>query len=266
MRKKFLIIFSLVALIALTLSFTVVLAKNKQAVDDQNLPEEEGVYDVSGHPGMKLRVFVHRAKPGPAPEPTLQCSLPDPASDAMVAGAGWRIPSGISWKYRVNPNVPASLGSGLSSIVTNSFAAWTGALPASSGITLAYDGTTAANRAVGDGQNIIAWGRTSGSALGVTYIWYQNGVALELDTIMNQKFSWYWSDPATWGSEPTCAYTGVYDAQNILTHELGHWFGLDDHYTSDYTNNTMYGYGSKGEVKKDTPTAGDITGLNSLYQ
>jgi len=158
--------------------------------------------------------------------------------------------------------VPSTISPNLGTIINNSFAVWENALPTGSGVTLAYDGPTSANRAVYDRQNIIAWGRTSGSALGVTYIWYQNGIAIELDTIMNEKFSWGWANQST---NPLCAYSNVYDAQNILTHELGHWFGLNDHYTADYVNNTMYGYGSKGEVKKDTLTAGDIAGINLIY-
>lgn len=79
---------------------------------------------------------------------------------------------------------------------------------------------------------------------------------------MNEKSSWNWANQNT---NLLCGWTNVYDAQNILTHELGHWFGLDDHLTANYQNNTMYGYGSKGEVKKDTLTQGDIDGINAIY-
>ena len=227
-------------------------------------PDKSGIYDVPGHPGMKVRVFVHPAKPakpGTGSLSELKCGLTDPSSDAIVSEAGWIIPEG-TWKYRVNPIAPSTISSDLDTIVQNSFEAWTTTTDLNnSKVSLHYDGTTGINRATYDGQNIIAWGRTSGSALGVTYIWYQNGVAYELDTIMNNKFSWNWGG----GTSALCAYTNVYDAQNILTHELGHWFGLDDHYTSDYVNNTMYGYGSKAEIKKDTPEQGDIAGVNALY-
>ena len=70
-----------------------------------------------------------------------------------------------------------------------------------------------------------------------------------------------WSQMAT-----DCAYIESYDAQNILTHEIGHWFGLDDEYdATNYQNATMYGYGSKTEVKKNTLTDGDINGLRAIY-
>ena len=76
------------------------------------------------------------------------------------------------------------------------------------------------------------------------------------------KFNWAWSDQTT---NSNCAYSGIYDAQNILTHETGHWMGLDDTYTDEFTNNTMYGYGNTGEVKKDTLSSGDVNGVNSIY-
>ena len=58
----------------------------------------------------------------------------------------------------------------------------------------------------------------------------------------------------------------AYDAQEILTHELGHWMGLGDMYdAANYQNATMYGYGSKAEVKKDTLSTGDISGIGVIY-
>lgn len=252
MTKKYIIVGALVSLI---FGLSPVLAAKPVSTD---IPEVDGVYDVAGHPHMKVRVFVHKANAKPGSGSSLQCGLADPASAAVDASAGWVIPTG-NWTYRLNPAAPGSLGSNVTTIVANSFATWMGISDLAGKVNLIKGANTSANRAVFDGQNIIAWGHTSGSALGVTYIWYQSGVAIEIDTIMNNKFAWNWS------SQTNCAWTNVYDAQNILTHELGHWFGLDDHYTSDYANNTMYGYGSKVEVKKNTLTAGDIAGIQNLY-
>lgn len=227
------------------------------------IPEVSGVYDVPGNPGMKVRVFVHNVKSAkPGPTSNLICTgITDDNSNAVVDSAGWKVPS-TPWNYFVNQTAPSSISGEVSAIVDRSFDTWMSIAKLASAVNLQYGGTTSANRAVYDGQNIIAWGRASGSALGVTYIWYQNGIAIELDTIMNNKFTWDWADQT---NNNLCAYSNVYDAQNILTHELGHWFGLDDHYTSDYLNNTMYGYGSKMEIKKDTLTTGDINGINAIY-
>jgi len=258
MKKTFFIPILLVVLLAF--SFTVLAAKPKTI----ELPEQAGLYDVPGHPELKLRVFVYHEKPDKPgkptpPPPTPSCGLPDPDSSSLVDSAGWHV-SG-TWKYKLNTSsVPATVGSNnLITITSNAYKQWTDAI--NNKITITKDSNTTVDRAVLDGQNIIAWGNAPGSALAVSYIWYNRTtkVATEVDTIMNTKFTWYWSQ------KQNCAYQGVYDAQDILTHELGHTFGLDDMYEGVYANHTMYGYGSKGEVKKDTLTQGDIISVQSIY-
>lgn len=256
MTKKFFPILILALVIALGFSVNLASAKNDKNGD---IPEEDGIYNVPNHPELKVRVFVHKTKPNPNPEPTLQCNLSDPDSSAVVDPAGWKLPT--NWTYNLNPrSVPSSIGSAnLSTISSNAFTPW---LNAVSGVNLIRGEDTTINRKGYDGKNIIAWGTASGSALAVTYIWYNQITheATEVDTIMSQKFYWMWS-----GGDSTCAYTNSYDAQDIMTHELGHWFGLDDEYTSAYQNNTMYGYGSKGEAKADTLTTGDVLGIQAIY-
>lgn len=248
--------------------------------DDYMLPENEGVYDVPGRPDLKLKVFVYRGKddigekavksgkPVSAPVPPVEACASalaaDPDSSSIVSGAGWKLPS--VWTYRINfASVPATIGAAnAQTLIANAYNTWTGAV--GSKVTFSQGSDTLAASARRDYQNIVAWGRTSGTALAVTYTWYNSsGIAVEIDTIMNKKFTWYWSDPATWTAGETCAYQGVYDAQDILTHELGHTVGLDDKYTGEFVNNTMYGYGSKGETKKNTLTVGDILGAQAIY-
>lgn len=227
--------------------------------DDNNIPEEDGVYDVPGHPNLKLRVVVHNAKP-PDASNSLICGLTDPDSSSVVDPTGWYLPS--SWTYNLNTgSVPSSVGSAnLSTIASDAFIAWSNA----SGIVFARGSDTTMDRARYDSQNIVAWGRTQGTALAVTYTWYYTDTkqVAEVDTIMNKKFKWSWTP---YDSTNLCADNKTYDAQDILTHELGHWMGLDDEYTVSYVNNTMYGYGSKGEIKKDTLTQGDISGIQAIY-
>lgn len=227
------------------------------------IPEKNGDYADPEHPGLRVRVFVHepkQSKPDSTQSLSLVCPTDDPNSSSVVPPAGWHLPS--SWTYTLNPSsVPASVGAGnLTTIAGNAFAQWMGAAPTVN-ITKTASNTTV-NRARYDGQNIIAWGRTSGSALAVTYTWYytSTGQAAETDTIFNLKFPWYWN-----ATNYACTDANSYDAQDILTHETGHWMGLNDTYTAPYVDNTMYGYGSKGEVKKDTLTTGDIQGIQAIY-
>jgi len=58
---------------------------------------------------------------------------------------------------------------------------------------------------------------------------------------------------------------GKMDFENIATHELGHSVGLGDLYTSECSEQTMYGYATEGEIKKRTLEDGDIAGVRNLY-
>lgn len=226
------------------------------------IPERNGDYPDPEHPGVRVRVFIHEAK-GPQPltlSPVFSCT--DSDSSAIVNPTGWRLPTGI-WTYQLNiSSVPSSVGSdNLVTIANNAFNAWQAA---QNKVTFVRGINTFANKQSLDFKNIVSWGRTSGIALAVTYTRYYTATNLvaDVDTIMNQKFVWSWTDP----SVNSCSlYSTAYDAQNILTHELGHWMGLDDEYTQDFIDNTLYGYGSKGEVKKNTLTSGDITGAQAIY-
>lgn len=242
-------------------------------------PDVSGVYEVPERPGMKVRVFAHPPRPTPPPAPgatpkpsasptpaatvssSLVCNLADPPSNAVVGKAGWKIPSG-NWGYQLNvSSVPSSVGQGnLETIVNAGFNQYTSA--SRNKVTFVKGADTSVNRARLDGRNIITWGRASSGTLGVTYIWYytSTGLTAEIDTIMNNRYKWSWS-----GSN-SCADNLTYDAQDIMTHELGHWLGLDDEYNAaSFGNNTMFGYGSIGEVKKNTLTTGDISGVASIY-
>lgn len=241
---------------------------------DYELPEIEGAYDVPGHSKMKLRVFVYRAKPEDATTaekaarpgavvPNLTCGLPDMDSLEVVSPAGWRLANPLT--YNVNlESVPLTIGAANANIlIERSYTVWATALNGK--VSFVRGNNTTVSSAMLDGRNIVTWGRTSLTALAVTYVWYdtQTKEAVEIDTIMNKKFMWYWADQV---KNPGCAYSGVYDAQNILIHELGHTVGLGDEYDSVlYSDSTMYGFGSKTEVKKDTLTAGDLVGANKVY-
>lgn len=155
----------------------------------------------------------------------------------------------------------------MAALTANSFNAWSTPDVASK-VTFVKGANTSVNKAKYDGQNIISWGRTSGQALAVTYTWYytNTGEVAQVDTIFNSRFAWAWANQAANPAGQTnCAYQNYYDAQNIMTHELGHWMGLNDSYTSSFTDNTMFGYGSPTEVKKNTLTAGDTSAVNTLY-
>lgn len=255
--KKILQIFVAFA-ICLLVSSTSALAGQKPDKTLPDVPEENGDYADPGHPGVRVRVFVHKTKP----EMATAASCADPDSTAVVSWAGWKLPQG-TWTYNLNPSsVPSSVGSAnLETIAGTGFSTWQAA--ENNKVTFAKGPNTGVTRSAYDGVNAIAWGRTSGSALATTYVRYYtiSRLVVDVDTIMNKKFAWSWS-----GNVPgSCGDPNSYDAQNILVHEQGHWLGLDDEPTVGYVDNTMYAYGSKGEIKKNTPTTGDIAGVAAIY-
>lgn len=267
------IIFALIfvgAVLVLPSIFVLAARTDRGAAFD--LPEQAGIYEVSGRPDLKLRVFVHPIRPDRSADSALAatvCNLSDSDSSAVVGPAGWHLPA--VWTYNLNPTgVPSAIATTNWPIITaNSFDPWSDAL--SGRVSIARGLDSSKTRAALDNTHLVTWGRTNGSALGITYVWYNRttGVVTDLDTILNKKFTWAWSDPATWPAltapGTTCAHQNAYDAQAVLTHEIGHWFGLDDEYASNFVDNTMYGYGTKMETKPDTLTTGDLAGLNALY-
>ncbi len=117
-----------------------------------------------------------------------------------------------------------------------------------------YKGTTKRQAGKYDKYNVVSWGKYRRGIIAVTYIWYSGARVLETDTMMNTYYKWSLS-----GAD------GKMDAQNIMTHEFGHWLVLNDLYSdSDYWL-TMYGYANYGETYKRTLGAGDILGLKAIY-
>ena len=199
MNKYIKISIFLIAMIFLG-SFSVYAKVDKQDLISQleySLPEQAGIYDIPGRPDLKLRVYVYHdksvkfGKPSPVEE---TCGLSDPDSSSETPLADWKLPA--TWIYRLNTvSVPSTVGANnLSTIAQNAVKEWSNAID--NKVLISRGSNTTTNRAVMDGQNIIAWGRAPSGALAVSYIWYRaDGIAVEIDTIMNNKYVWYWSNP-----------------------------------------------------------------------
>lgn len=253
------------------------LAQNQNFAPSSEDAISDGVYDVAGHPELKVRVFVHHlpvkdarhSKPGGGSS-QLVCNIADPDSSTVTPVTGWHLPTSVTYSLNTG-SAPSSVGrNNLSIVASNAFTQWMNAVGGKVQFSRGTD--TTITTAKFDGLNLIAWGHTSGSALAVTYTWYNQstGLVSETDTIFNSNYPWNWSDPSTWTGKTlagtTCAYTNAYDAEDILTHETGHWMGLNDTYTASYSDNTMFGYGNLTETKKDTLASGDISGVQSIYK
>jgi hypothetical protein len=230
--------------------------------------------DNQGKGPLDKIVFVHYPKHNPANH----------------GGGGATILSGVlfpDYKYqgihwansRVNYYVNAPSNSYENGIV-DSFTTWNAA---STGISFHYAGKTSSQGDVSDGKNVVSWGSVPyANAIAVTYIWYSRASKLidEVDTVMNSTFPWAYEDtgappslsgPATASASRYADPVGYtpdpdsYDVRDIMTHEAGHWILLNDLYNAKDSLLTMYGYGSKGEISKDTLGYGDELGIEKAY-
>lgn len=167
--------------------------------------------------------------------------------------------------YVIDPAGSGLADTDIATAVANSFNAWNAASLAESdgrSIAFASDGFSAVGDPnTFDALNSVTWADLTSSypnAIAVTFAWHYQGSReiIQADTIFNNAAGFEWS--ATGAST-------AYDLQNIGTHEFGHWLQLGDLYSSRDSELTMYGYGTKGEIKKQTLGLGDTLGVQKLY-
>lgn len=114
-----------------------------------------------------------------------------------------------------------------------------------------------------DGKNEVYFADIdSPGAIGITITWGifggapKNRQLVEWDQVYDDvDFDW-----------STDGAADKMDFENIATHEIGHAIGMNDLYTNDCSQETMYGYASEGELNKRTLEIGDITGIKLLYK
>jgi len=154
--------------------------------------------------------------------------------------------------YYVNPSNRYSLSATqVVNIITTSENTWD---KETSFQVFSYSGTTTRSAGKRDGYNVVSWGSYKKGVIAVTYLWSIGGHMIETDTTLNTFYRWSLS------GEP-----GKMDVQNIMTHEFGHWCGLNDLYAdSDYWL-TMYGFSNYGVTYQRTLGLGDILGLQAVY-
>jgi hypothetical protein len=112
-----------------------------------------------------------------------------------------------------------------------------------------------------DGFNVLDFGNLTGSVVGLTcsrYVWVLGWQTHESDVRLdNSSRSWVTSTSGCTGSK--------FDVRSVLTHELGHFWGLADQYASSTSQLTMYGYSSTCSTTQRTLGKGDALGINALY-
>ena len=154
--------------------------------------------------------------------------------------------------YWINPGASGFDSNEIVTVVTTSTQTWD---EQTNAVVFTYQGTTTATAGIRDGNNVVDWGSWSdNNVIAVTMIWARGSRILETDLRMNTYYSW-----------SLTGQDGTMDMQSILTHEFGHWAGLNDLYkNADYWL-TMYGYAGYEQTWKQTLGLGDINGLQAVY-
>ena len=127
------------------------------------------------------------------------------------------------------------------------------------GNTTAEPGALGRDGTCSDGINTIGWGRVDDpDVVGEATMCLDKTehVIRDADIVLN--ISMWWSN----GPNPRRA---VYDVQEILTHEMGHWLSLTDQYSDTSSSQTMHGSADPNETRKRTPALGDVIGLQTAY-
>jgi hypothetical protein len=200
-------------------------------------------------------IHVHVTHGQAKPQSGANCSTAG-AANGVYAFTGWKV-QGNKTAHLNSATVPSGLGSSVTAQLQASFTAWgsQGGVP---DITVQANGTV--TKATANHSYDLMWGRTSGSAIAVTYTWQWTNGEIESDTVFNSRMRWFVAANEGDGCVETMA---AYDVANIATHEFGHTYGLG-HPAGDRWE-TMYAYGYTGETAKRSLASGDLAGINSLY-
>ncbi|UCB42733.1 MAG: matrixin family metalloprotease [Dehalococcoidales bacterium] len=122
-----------------------------------------------------------------------------------------------------------------------------------------------------NGDNEVGWMSFSAeglnpNAIAVTAVWIDGyNHIVEADMAMNTDLPWAQDNSVTDPDNETADTATAYDVQNIVTHEAGHFLMLEDLYSRPAGEQTMYGRGSLGELKKRSLEDGDIAGILAIY-
>jgi hypothetical protein len=228
--------------------------------------------------GLERIIFVHYPKnvkpdhPTPSGGKASLCPDASTCPDYKYSGYRWSASNpSVQWAYDLS-GVNGST-SGFAAAISAAFATWDGWTKAS-----LFGGGSSPSCVAGtkDGVNCVSWQNISSQyphAIAVTFVWANNRTKAiaEADTVMNtgDGYTWDSTTPSSCSGDycdpSNAGPSSSYDVQNILTHEVGHWLMLNDLYTNQDVNLTMYGYGSKGELKKDTLGYGDVLGVQKIY-
>jgi hypothetical protein len=159
------------------------------------------------------------------------------------------------------------------SAIRKSFQTWMN-LPGIN-LTIIEDPSTSTSASSSDGSNTVQWVKTGwrnlsfrppSNALAVTLLSFDSGSGALTDADI-----YFNSDTFPWAVVDSNSENGYVDVQNIATHEIGHFLGLD-HSSEDFLESdssladaTMYYASMPGETSRRDLHADDMHAILSLY-
>ena len=120
-----------------------------------------------------------------------------------------------------------------------------------------YVGPAVLTAGASDTVNLVSFSDTtypwgSGTlAVTLSYFSSSTGIMSEGDILFNPSQSW-----------STSGESGRYDIQSVMTHEIGHFLGLDH---SGMVSSVMEPFGAQGQVDQRTLQYDDVAGLSEIY-
>jgi Matrixin/IPT/TIG domain len=166
-------------------------------------------------------------------------------------------------KYWINEKGLSTIANGSDfAAIQASFRTWE--LVPSADVHLSYQGTTPVGAVQADGYNVITFSDTTvplgSSTIAATFTWFRSEVGSdgvihpaigEADIAFNPNLSF-----------STSGEVNKFDVQSILTHEIGHFLGLDH---STMVSSVMVPFGVTSLLDQRTLAYDDIAGITDIY-
>ena len=253
MKIKSIIVILISSLVVSVVSVGLVAAKPDNPIKDEK-PTKAGRPEK-----LEQIIFVHPVAPEKPGKPDKPPGKPPKEPEEPKDNTYYELWGGYlngTIEYKINPNIPLVTGGNAIVAVEAAAEAWdleTGAE------LFNYSATTTKSWYAEDGENTVSWVKfLPRDNIAVAVMWYnpETMIIYEVDIVFNSMHNW--------GINPS-KKDRAFDVQNVATHEFGHPTGLDDLYDDTYSELTMYGYSSKGEIIKCSLAEGDISGAQILY-
>lgn len=108
-----------------------------------------------------------------------------------------------------------------------------------------------------DYTNTIGWRAGVSGAVAGTCNYAVGGSFQESDIALNSNKNWV--------NYPSSCPAGYYYTEDVITHEMGHWLGLEDLYAGAAEAMTMYHTSPTCSMMNPTLAFGDANAINALY-